>query len=669
MKYLLNLPISKRLFIALFVVMIPIAVLLVLLIKVYSQSINFSQKELEGSILNHQVWNVIYETNEIANGNKSREELDPIFREVIGTLKASSLRPNGFDTKELEALWVEPIEVQAMLKSLLKTYSEVTDYSNLILDPDLDSYYLMDITMLRIPTVFVKCSEYQTQVRRYARGEIPTGDALYKLSYNLSDCEKGMRELEASFRKEYEYNAPWAKVMKALTDTWMESFRFYYQNAKENNAKFALGRSVVVDTSDQETSYNSIVDRTHSVYHLTVVELDRVITIRIKNFRFDMALSLTVSAFIILLAFYFQAFVNRSISKPIQMVVRKYHSLSEGNIQQDFTYPYKDEVGELYESSRNFIEVLLKVLQDINLLVTRVANYADQTSHMSQMLSDSSQDQAAQTEESSAALEQISASFDKVSRLIGREANDIQEIGYISENIAESIQQVNEQMLLLKSVADELMERAKFGEESIGSTTESMTYIKNVSGKIGGIVSIITEIAEQTNLLSLNASIEAARAGEMGRGFAVVAAEVSKLSEKTADSVSEIKKLIQTSDKTVDQGVTSVNSSVDVIRSILHNIGKIHNNSEAVMGSITDQSTNVDFIHKSYRELNNLSREIDESAKEEKIAIEQVTHSLQNIAQSTQLIADNAQALAEISNRLGSASENLTKEIQWFKIK
>jgi methyl-accepting chemotaxis protein len=79
----------------------------------------------------------------------------------------------------------------------------------------------------------------------------------------------------------------------------------------------------------------------------------------------------------------------------------------------------------------------------------------------------------------------------------------------------------------------------------IQNTTESMTYMKEVSGKIGGIVSIITDISSQTNLLSLNAAIEAARAGDMGKGFAVVASEVSILSEKTQRSVKEIKKLIQ----------------------------------------------------------------------------------------------------------------------------
>ena len=193
--------------------------------------------------------------------------------------------------------------------------------------------------------------------------------------------------------------------------------------------------------------------------------------------------------------------------------------------------------------------------------------------------------------------------------------------------------------------------------------------MKDVSGKIGGIITIITEISEQTNLLSLNASIEAARAGDMGKGFAIVASEVSNLSEKTQESVKDIKKLISLSDKTVDQGVKSVESSVGVISNILKNISEIHINSESVVESVNQQSTNVDFINRSYEELKKLSSEIDNSAKEEKIAIDQVTHSLQLIAQSTQHIADNAGALSEISTKLDLVSGSLTESIAWFDIK
>ena len=77
------------------------------------------------------------------------------------------------------------------------------------------------------------------------------------------------------------------------------------------------------------------------------------------------------------------------------------------------------------------------------------------------------------------------------------------------------------------------------------------------------IVAFISSIANQTNLLGLNAAIEAARVGELGRGFGVVAGEVRKLAVESAESVKNIKTLL---DK-IQQSIIQMNEKIQAVDS------------------------------------------------------------------------------------------------------
>ena len=141
--------------------------------------------------------------------------------------------------------------------------------------------------------------------------------------------------------------------------------------------------------------------------------------------------------------------------------------------------------------------------------------------------------------------------------VITAQAVDTQEkIQHISNDLATSAQEYTANM---EEIAATTAELAHISGE-LGAFSNNLTHSIKQTDEI---VAFISSIANQTNLLGLNAAIEAARVGELGRGFGVVAGEVRKLAVESAESVKNIKTLL---DK-IQQSIIQMNEKIQAVDS------------------------------------------------------------------------------------------------------
>ena len=157
----------------------------------------------------------------------------------------------------------------------------------------------------------------------------------------------------------------------------------------------------------------------------------------------------------------------------------------------------------------------------------------------------------------------------------GEASSNVASIAAATEEVSASISEISRQVQQAAVISSRAVEETQQTDATVRGLAES-------AGRIGDIISLISDIAAQTNLLALNATIEAARAGEAGKGFAVVASEVKSLATQTAKATEEISQQI-----TQVRGVTQ--EAVEAIKQIRTTIDEVNKVAAAIAASVEQQ--------------------------------------------------------------------------------
>ncbi|MEQ9557157.1 MAG: methyl-accepting chemotaxis protein [Rhodospirillales bacterium] len=225
----------------------------------------------------------------------------------------------------------------------------------------------------------------------------------------------------------------------------------------------------------------------------------------------------------------------------------------------------------------------------------------------------------------------VAAAAEQASRNTASVASATEELSSSIEEIARQVQKASE-------VANQAVNESQMANEKVSGLAEAV-------GKVGQVVTLITDIAEQTNLLALNATIEAARAGDAGKGFAVVASEVKNLASQTAKATEEISQQIA--------GIQqATNSSVGAIGNIGATIDEINTISATIAAAIEEQGV--------------ATQEISRSVHEASAGTDQVTENIANVRQSSEETGRSADQVKTAANGLAELAATLQSQVDRF---
>ncbi|RMD68109.1 MAG: methyl-accepting chemotaxis protein [Cyanobacteria bacterium J149] len=232
---------------------------------------------------------------------------------------------------------------------------------------------------------------------------------------------------------------------------------------------------------------------------------------------------------------------------------------------------------------------------------------------------------------------EIATTMEEQERTASLQAASVNETTTTMDELRASSHQSEEQAKSASQAANEVLQLAENGNQSVEETVATMVDLKNKvaaiadqivrlseqTNQIGNISALVSDLSQQTNMLALNASVEAVRAGEHGKGFAVVAEEIRKLADQSRQSaanisnlVSDIQNAINTTVMVTDEGTKTVNAGMNITEStanafagVLEAINNVAMNNQQIVLNIRQQGKAVEQVLEAMDSINKGAQE------------------------------------------------------------
>lgn len=497
------------------------------------------------------------------------------------------------------------------IKRMLDHIDEMAENSGLLFDPEVATYFLMDMLVLRVPQLEEGVAVLRDQAVALLlkdQTDGPSSAVMAALSSNMvaRSQDVDLRTLSLARASEPEF-ADWGAARRSIAALTSEVQNAFGENAMGADPKSfqQLATSVKKDTEK------------------LLVDVSTRLTTKLKTRVIQRTTELMVvgglaATGLLLLAYGLLSFGVATLHS-LAMLRRSMNQAAEGNLSTAIRVEGKDELARISQAFETMLGNLSSLVADVRSASSLVGDVGTALVSDSSLLADRTQSQAA-------SLEETSSNVRTVGDMVKQNADVAQDVSGMTRDLREQT-----------GAANELMSKTVHGMDTLKTTSMRMTEI----------IGTIDSIAFQTNILALNAAVEAARAGEAGRGFAVVASEVRNLARRSQEAASEVRKLIADSAGRVQTSVGEIGSVNQLMLDLVSSITKVNEGMENIATASSDQS-------RSLNEVVIAVGDLDSVTAENSALVERTQHRSHRLIERAHQLDD---AVRHIRLRQGTADE------------
>jgi methyl-accepting chemotaxis protein len=409
--------------------------------------------------------------------------------------------------------------------ALVALITEVGNTSNLILDPDLDSFYVMDSQIVQVPRLLLAAA-------RAGAPEAGGGDKL------VAELAVRAGELSSSV------DAIKSDVKTAVSNTSLPGLADQLTGLGGTGTTTATLATSITATLQHPGAVDGqpVAVAAKAGTASAVGALDALLAKRLAGFTGRRTTAVIVMVVGLVLAAWLALAVWWRTRRDVGMAVSAVKALADGDLAPRPMPAGGDEFGDIGRALSTARETLANQEEELR------AAHAQREEQLREGL-------VRQRRSDAQFRERAQSAVDATAGVVVGELRDV--VAQV-DAVRGAASTISERVTAATEATRTVVDRANRAEQVVGALGDSLRGVASMAKTIAGI-------AGQTRLLALNATIEAARAGETGRGFTVVANEVKDLAVTTAESTKQITDTIASLEQDAADVATTIATMVDAI--------------------------------------------------------------------------------------------------------
>jgi GAF domain-containing protein len=329
----------------------------------YQRIEQYGAKEEQGAVYLRHLWQLTSNlqafsiaSTDVENGNANASELVNTRTQANETLIQLSRDDEiinalglSFSSAELSAkldVSRTPEEIDLFLDDISDATREIGDKSYLILDPDLDTYYLMDVVLLRLPENQDKLFRVKILTEKAIQNNGLTASEAYDLQNHLAVISQNLDEIDRNLAVASENNSNQAVDSGLLTafEAYSDATNAHIRDLRQNILNI---RTNTINSDELDASYELALTSSNEFYNSASAGLQRGIQNRTEVYSFRITLYITISLVSILMAFVIGNRLMKSISTPLQKAIESAGKFASGDLSTRIDYFSGDEAGQI----------------------------------------------------------------------------------------------------------------------------------------------------------------------------------------------------------------------------------------------------------------------------------------------------------------------------------